>query len=585
MNAGLAAPAGSNMNIAERLRAMAGAFPDKPAVVFPTGRSARGKVVYGQMSYRELDEQSDAYARGLARNGFGKGTKTVLMVDWSPEMFTIVYALMKLGAIPVFVDPGMGISRMLHCYRLSKAEAFIGIPLGHVFRVANPKTFGGLRKVVTVGRRWFWGGPSLDELAIRSSEPFPIANVSAADVFIVLFTTGSTEAARAVGITFGKLAGLYSAVRELLDLGSDDVTMSTVPAIGLFDVLFGATVVLPPMSPVRLASADPRKLSDAITRFGVTKMMVSPTLLVRLGDYVAARGVRFPSVRKVVMIGALATQKLVERFRAALPDASRLEVAYGSTEASVMATLEFAELEETDALTATGKGGCVGRPGFGCELRIVRISDDAIPTWSDEWLAGPGEVGEIVVAGPLVTGTYYDAPDVDARTKIADGRRLWHRTGDLGTIDEKGRLWIAGRKTNRIFTASGPLFPEQWEGVFNAHPDVQRTALVGIGAPPAQRPVVCVELKRTATEHERRRIEGELRRLARRFPLTATADTFLFHPSFPVDARHNAKVNRKELALWAERELAGAPRALRARVAALLPRLARGRYARKGIET
>jgi acyl-coenzyme A synthetase/AMP-(fatty) acid ligase len=160
-----------------------------------------------------------------------------------------------------------------------------------------------------------------------------------------------------------------------------------------------------------------------------------------------------------------------------------------------------------------------------------------------------------------VTDAYFNR---DAATRLAKireplpggGERIVHRMGDLGYLDPDGRLWFCGRKSQRVVLDAGTtLCTEQVEPVFNPHPEVQRTALVGVGPPTAQRPVLCVELRAGIQRREHARIAAELRHAAEGFVHTACIDTFLFHPRFPVDIRHNAKIGREKLALWATRQL------------------------------
>jgi acyl-CoA synthetase (AMP-forming)/AMP-acid ligase II len=194
-------------------------------------------------------------------------------------------------------------------------------------------------------------------------------------------------------------------------------------------------------------------------------------------------------------------------------------------------------------------------------VRIIAIDELAIAHWSDALLVRPGQVGEITVAGPTATDSYFNR---DAATRLAKiherladgGERVVHRMGDLGYIDRDGRLWFCGRKSQRVvIDAQTTLCTEQVEPVFNVHREVRRTALVGVGPAGAQRPVLCVELRDGIHRREQARIAAELRHLGEGFVHTACIDTVLFHPRFPVDIRHNAKIGRERLAAWATRQL------------------------------
>ncbi|HEX4049061.1 MAG TPA: peptide synthase, partial [Elusimicrobiota bacterium] len=225
---------------------------------------------------------------------------------------------------------------------------------------------------------------------------------------------------------------------------------------------------------------------------------------------------------------------------------------YGATESLPVALIGSSEiLGETAELTERGRGVCVGRPAAGVDVAVIRITDAGIPQWRDALRLAPGEVGEIVVKGPVVTREYFRRPEADAAAKIADETAVRHRMGDLGYIDERGRLWFCGRKAHRIKTENGELYTIPIEGIFNSHPAVKRTALVGVGL----RAVLCVELE-PGMKLDRQALTRELLSLAGTHDAAKEIKIILYHPSFPVDIRHNAKIFREKLAAWAKAELA-----------------------------
>jgi acyl-CoA synthetase (AMP-forming)/AMP-acid ligase II len=268
-----------------------------------------------------------------------------------------------------------------------------------------------------------------------------------------------------------------------------------------------------------------------------------------------------PGIRRVTSAGAPVPAEVVAKIRALLPADAQFFTPYGATECLPVAVIEGRELQGTRADTERGAGTCVGRPVPPNLVRIIGISDAALPTWNDALALAPGAIGEITVVGPSSTDAYFRRPEATAlakiRERLADGsERIVHRMGDLGWFDGQGRLWFCGRKSHRGVTALGGLYTEQVEPVFNVHPEVRRTALVGVGAPGAQRPVLCVELQAGIPRDQHARILAELEHLGQGFAHTGRIDTFLVHPGFPVDIRHNAKIGREQLAPWAARQLA-----------------------------
>src|SRR5690606_32318515 len=303
----------------------------------------------------------------------------------------------------------------------------------------------------------------------------------------------------------------------------------------------------------------PRKLISAIEQFGVTQMFGSPALLDTLSRYGIASGTKLPTVKRVLSAGAPVPAHVVERMQRMLPDDAEIYTPYGATECLPVAIIEGRELRDTHAATERGAGTRVGRAVAPNVIRLIQITDAAIEEWSDELQVGAGEVGEIVVAGPSVTDSYHARPQATAVAKIREvlpngGMRILHRMGDVGWFDAEGRLWFCGRKSQRVETAQGPLYTEQVEPVFRTHPQVRRTALVGVGAFGSQVPVLCVELEPDVSRREWPHIRAELVALGAMHTPTAGIGTFLLHPKFPVDIRHNAKIGREALARWAAKQ-------------------------------
>ncbi|MFJ8159055.1 fatty acid CoA ligase family protein [Streptomyces sp. NPDC094468] len=544
--------------LATLLERNASLFPAKTAIIHPNGREADGRTRYRELAYSELQGQIEGLAAGLARIGITKGTRTVLMAAPGPDLFALSFALFRLGAIPVLVDPGMGVRRMLQCYRALGAEAFIGPPIAHVARVLSRRTFARIRIRVTLGSRWFWGGHTLKKLR-RATPAGDSGPVGGDEPMMIGFTTGSTGPAKGVEFTHRMGVAMARELQSAHDRDRDDVSLITLPLFGMFDLVFGSTLVLAPVAPSRVADAEPGPLVEALVRFGVTTMFASPALLRTLGEHLTRRPAELPALRCVVAGGAPVPADVVATLRAVLDEQAKIHVTYGATEVLPISSLESAEiLEETAAHSALGLGTCVGRPLAGLDVRTIAVTDDPLPDFEAARILAPGEVGEIVVAGDSVSPGYHRDPASDALHKIRERpgegqpERVWHRTGDLGHLDESGRLWFCGRKSQRVRTAGEDLYTVCCEGVFNAHPCVRRSALVGVG----QRAVVCVETEPGVDEYHWRAIRGQLRALAGSNRTTRGLRDFLRHPGFPVDIRHNAKINREELARWAARRLA-----------------------------
>jgi acyl-CoA synthetase (AMP-forming)/AMP-acid ligase II len=545
-----------SVNVARYLKTMARVQPYRRAVVYPAARDANGRAAYSHLTFRQLDRESDCFARGLERAGIGRGIRTILMVRPSLEFFALTFALFKVGAVPVMVDPGMGVGRMLSCLEESRANALIGIPPAHALRTLRPSFFKSVKTVVTVGKRWFWRGLTLADIRALPWKPFTIADTQKEETAAILFTTGSTGPAKGVVYSHGLFDAQVRYIRAQFGISPDDIDLPTFPLFALFDPALGMTAIIPEMDPTRPAKVDPRKIVEAVVNHGVTNMFASPALLDRVGRYGKTNGTKLPSLKRVISAGAPATPANIARFNAMLGEEAQIHTGYGATEAMPVSSFGSNEiLTETAPLSEQGYGICVGRPIGGLELRIIKISDDAIEAWTDDLLVGDGEIGEITVAGEIVTRSYFRRPQNDRESKIYDQTRLWHRMGDLGWLDSKGRIWFCGRKSHRVITAGKTLFTIPCEAIFNNHPAVFRSALVGVGHAPRQKPVVCIELEPDYRSTDRRELTAELIEMARGSVITEDLDTILYHPGFPVDIRHNSKIFREKLADWAARKM------------------------------
>ncbi|CAM2010476.1 fatty acid CoA ligase family protein [Acanthopleuribacter pedis] len=544
------------VNIAAYLPKIAAQQPHTFGVVFPETRDGEGRVAYTHFTYAQLDRECDRVAWALTEYGIRRGDRVVLMVKPSLAFFALTFALFKMGTVPVFVDPGMGVKNLKKCLEEAEPDAFVGVPKAHVARLLL--RWPRVRKLVTVGRK-LWGGETLQNLcaAVRDKGAFATADTRAEDLAAILFTSGSTGPPKGAVYSHGIFDSQVRLLGKTYGIQPGEVDLATFPLFALFAPALGMTAIVPDMDATRPADVDPVKIFEAIENFGVTNMFGSPALLNTVSRYAVANGVTCPSLRRVISAGAPVSPAVLRRMARLMPEGVQVFTPYGATESLPVCNIGSAViLAETETLTDQGRGVCVGFPVEEMEVRIIAINDAELETWDDRLALPPGEVGEVVVKGPVVTRRYFNREQATREHKMKDGDQVRHRMGDLGYFDEQGRLWFCGRKAHRVQTAQRLLFTVQVEGVFNSHPDVYRSALVGTGADAAaQEPVVFLELETNrASGKSEQAIISELRELALQFEHTAVIERFIVHPGFPVDIRHNAKIFREKL----RAELSGA---------------------------
>jgi acyl-CoA synthetase (AMP-forming)/AMP-acid ligase II len=540
-------PPVANANIARHLGLKAATLPQTPALKIPRGRTADGRIDYLTLTFAELDAEVDAWCGRMAKCGVRRGDRTLVMVRQGLPLIAAVFALFKLGAVPVVIDPGMGFESFLACVARSRPRVLVGIPMARFVSRIFRQAFRTVEVRVSASNSLT--GRLTKPNARRRVPAFETARSTAGELAAILFTSGSTGSPKGVCYEHGMFEAQVRLIRTTYDITPGEIDLPLLPIFALFNPALGMTTIVPEIDPRKPAGFDPEKIVQAILQEKVTSSFGSPTFWNKIGVYCAGKNVTLPSVRRVLCAGAPVPARLWQTSRQFLSN-GQLHSPYGATEALPVTSLSADERETIPA----GPGACVGYPVSEMEVRIIEPMDGRISTLADTQEYRRGQIGEIIVRGPVVTRMYDDMPPATAAAKIAfaneRGSGFWHRMGDCGYLDSDGRLWFCGRKVERVETAEEILYTEPCEQVFREHPRARRCALVGLGERGQQTPAIVVEAKiKDAAEGSA--LARELHALGAKNAFTARIVTFLFRPSFPVDVRHNAKIHRLALANWA----------------------------------
>lgn len=585
----------SDANICRHLKQAAHDIPHHLAVAVQSAKGASvANLRYSELDFLSLDRQSDVIAFALNAHGITRGMKAVLMVTPSLDFFALTFALFKAGIIPILVDPGMGIKNLKQCFAEAAPDAFIGIPKAHIARRLFGWGKGTIKILLNVdgGKTGFaaklncmaTGAMSLSTLLQNTSaqssgaqssaqkSPYPMVLLKPNEMAAILFTSGSTGTPKGVVYSHAMFEAQIQALKNDYGICHGERDLATFPLFSLFGPALGMASIVPEMDASKPITANPEFLFAAIEQYQCSNIFVNPALLERLGRAGEQKQHTLPSVKRVISAGAPATIASIARFSKMLSDGVPVLNSYGATESLPISMIASDALFATTEMTDNGAGICVGHAIDGVSIGIIGISEAVIPEWDDALLLKNGEIGEIIVQGPMVSQSYYqyDSQRDNQRDSATAMAKIWdpvancvrHRMGDLGYLDDQGRLWMCGRKAHRVDATHKGKFAKRYysipcERIFNTHPNVKRSALVGVKIANEITPLICIELDTSLVCNKSQQLYQELTTLAEQFHQTQGIKRFLIHPDFPVDVRHNAKIFREKLAVWAQSQTKG----------------------------
>lgn len=528
------------MNIADNLTRISGQFPTKTAVMFPLRKGS--DYSYESLNFETLEYKINKYANGLLDSGFKKGQKVLLFVRPSLEFHALVFAIFKIGAVPLLIDPGMGRKNLLSAIKEVGPEGLIAEPEVHFLSLFFRDAFKTVKhKITTKGLTW-GGMKKLDEL-LFSSDIFESVQLDPDEMAAILFTSGGTGRPKGVVYSHKIFYQQTKVLKELFYLNETETDLPGFPLFSLFTLSMGMTSVIPDMNPSKPSKANPRRLVRNILDTKASFVAGSPAIWEGVGEYCRENKITLPSVKYLVMFGAPVRNEIHRMFKDILTNGTTY-TPYGATESLPVANISGKEVLETTAhLTEEGKGTCIGYPVPGTQVKIIRSNDSELGKLEAAEELGPGEVGEIIVHGDVVTRSYLNAEKETRLAKIGSGEDLWHRIGDMGYLDDIGRLWFCGRKSHKVETNEGPLYTIPCEAIFNNHPGVKRSALVEVN----KTPQIVIERNQVGKRIAPDKMREELVELASRHNHTKNIKKVYYKKTFPVDVRHNIKIDRLKI--------------------------------------
>ena len=536
----------------EALRSAATAMPWVSAVTKVSFPRWRATPQYDTLDFGSLAARIDAYEHGLMEAGLRAAERVIMLVTPGADFLALSYAVMGRGAVPVFIDPGMGVDAVVACMREAEPSGFIGVPRAHLLRLKAGELFRSLRFSVVAGRFPPCGAMRLCDLRRPSAAPPTPVPRGDADPALVAFTSGATGRPKGVVFTNRMLSEQLAVFRGQFGFRGGDQDLPLLPVFSLFTAALGVGSIFPPLDPSRPLSLVPSQIIRVMRDLGNQTSFGSPALWSKIGEYCRQTGATLPQLRRVFMAGAPVSQTTIDLVKAACPQAESF-TPYGATEALPVTIASADDLwQDRPVLAVTGEQGTpVGRAIEGVALRVVQpLTGQPVMPLID---CPERVIGEIVVSGDTVSREYLRRPEATATSKIHDGDRVWHRMGDMGYLDAAGHLYFCGRKAHVVSTPDRTFHSVPVENVFNRHPQVRRSALIEVAGGPA---LAIEPASWPLTPQARQTLAAELRAVGVGDPVTAAIQRFYFHQSFPVDARHNAKIFRDRLGAWAANQTA-----------------------------
>ncbi|MCL2491323.1 MAG: fatty acid CoA ligase family protein [Coriobacteriia bacterium] len=502
------------MNTATLLEKQARDLPDKTAIVHNDE----------SITFKALDELINRLAHYFQRRGIVQGSKVLLFIRPSIELPAATFALFKIGAVPVFIDPGMGRKNLLRAVKEVAPIAMIApSSVQMLARVFRP-SFSSVAIKLDCAK--------ILEASQKEESSFETYDAPEDEMAAILFTSGATGKPKGVVYTHKIFITQTALLQQMYGLTSNDVDCPCFPLFSFFTLAMGLTSFIPPIDPSKPSEIDPSAVVATIQNNNVTFAAGSPAIWMKVADYCIAHDIELPSLKSLVMFGAPVALSMHEKWQKVLPNGTTY-TPYGATESLPISNISGNYiLEHTSDATCKGAGVCVGPVVPPLEARIY--NDD-----------------EIIVSGPVVTTEYYNEAEATRASKLSLDGALWHKVGDVGTIDEQGRIWFWGRNSHVVDLEDRKMYPIPCELVFNQLDGIKRTALVGPIIDEKVVPTLVIEMEDGSTRMTDELL-GALQDTRNRFEHTLPIELFYLKRSFPVDVRHNIKIDRLALRRWVE---------------------------------
>ncbi len=521
-------------NVADFITLNAKHSAGHPAIIqSQTAFLGLGKTKEEICSFDELEKKINIFANAFSEEGINAQDRVLVFIPPCIELIATVFALFKIGATPVFIDPGMGIDKLLENIQKTKATALIAISKAILLQKMKGKFFTSIKTIINVDGGLI--GKSLKKIVKNKSNMFESYTYSKNDIAAILFTSGATGPSKGVEYSMEMFVEQTKALKELFSLSAEQRDMSGFPLFALYSLSIGLTTYLSESIDARRpAETNGKKLAAELVKHNVSFANGSPSIWISLAKYLKAKKKTIPNLKKLAMFGAPISHELIKDLRDTLPNCT-VYTPYGATESLPVSVItDEMILGDTFRDTQSAKGVCVGYLHSSVDLDIRNTND-----YSE---IGEYKVGEIYINSKMTSKQYFENEDANKKSKLDKSGKLYHFIGDLGYQDRWGRLWYLGRSSHVLKVGSESIYSIEIEGLLNSHPKIEKSALVKVRDEVSV--AIIVKEKKTMGDLEKEELFEELRVFGKNYPKVQLIKNFYVVDTFPVDTRHNIKIDR-----------------------------------------
>lgn len=484
----------------------------------------RNAIIYQEQSitFSRLAMDINSTANYFQIKGIGKGDKVLVFVPMSIDLYRIVLALFRIGAVAVFLDEWVSKERLDMCCKIANCKAFVA-----PFKIRMLSIFSKQLRRIPIKL-----GLSFDENSGRESFP----SVDKNDAALVTFTTGSTGIPKAAKRTHGFLQAQFAALADKVRMNDGEVSMPVLPIVLLINLGNGTTSVIADFKVSKPDSLEPGRIVSQIQKYSVHQIISSPFFIQKLSSFLLDNQLSLPNVKKVISGGAPVFPNQAKHILEAF-DSTEIEIVYGSTEAEPISSIPAKDLvAQQDSAQFSGLN--TGKVDKSAHVKIIRIVDAPLEIGSLEELRQLelplGEIGEIIVAGQHVLREYLNNPEAIRRNKIFIGGDCWHRTGDSGYFNAEGNLFLTGRCSSVIYRDDQLISPFVYENYFQNIEGVDCGTLMQVKG----QLFAIIQLKENT---DKEMVVDKIDHLP------AAIDRIHFIEEIPKDKRHRSKIEYEKL--------------------------------------